>query len=268
MADLFEAIDLAKEFINSLPTNHPDRTIWSQKFHSLLGDRFLAATDVEEEIDKATYAPDCGPGELGPELPPMRQPPVGSGPQNLPYDEDGDLNFEDLISGTVDHNGRWSFQPIRRGRFTGGARRAHVGSYEYGQGDFLYEEDGMGFLIGADEADLHTGHLGVNKWVQLPDELPYFLEDLVDTSTPSELCERCSDINVDMTLSELDGWNDECRLCRILCGCPIQENPDLKLIDAGAYIRVCSVYGKCHQTQIKLRSDRERSHRNDPHSAF
>ena len=253
MSDLFEAIDVGREALDSLPPHHPDRELWSKKFEALLGDRFSVArgtTKSEEPIDKASYLRDCGPGELSSELPPTRRPPFGSGPQNLPYDDDGNLSIFHLLSGVFDANGRWSYQPIQRGIFAGGTKRVVVGSYEYNAGDFLYEEDGTSHLIGPEELDQHRRFLGIDKWTYLPDlllvrlgKLGKMADFLPHIPTKSRLCARCRNIDLESTLSSLHTTSNDCDLCEILSQCPREQQTELKLVDARAYLRICSATG-------------------------
>lgn len=144
MADIFEAIHLAHEAIDSIPLDDPRRARWTGGFEHLLGDRFSAARELpvsdDDPLDDAPYIADCGPGELG-SLPPVPRRPLGCGLQNLPYDDDGNLNFIDIMSGDYDSNGRWSYRPIQRGIFTGGFRALDVGTYDYAPGDFIYNDD-------------------------------------------------------------------------------------------------------------------------------
>jgi hypothetical protein len=252
MSVLFEAIDIGRAAINSLPPDHPDRALWSKQFEAVLGDRFSVAIgtiNFEEPIDKAPYLRDCGPGELGSDLPPTRRP-LGSGPRNLPYDDDGNLSFFDIISGVFDANGRWSYQPIRHGIFNGGTRRVAAASYEYKAGDFLYEEDGTSYLIGREELDQHRRFLGIDKWTYLPDLLLVSLGKLEGTAdvlphipTKSRLCAQCSNIDLESTLSSLNTTSNNCELCKILSQYPREQQSELKLVDARAYLRICSVPG-------------------------
>lgn len=204
--------------------------------------------------DKTTtprsFIPDPGPGHLsGRQLPLPRAVPQGSGPFNLPFAPDGTLSFFDIISGVFDQNGVWHYEPIKKGIFAGGrGGRIDIGTYEYNGGDYLYEEGGMRFLLGPEEAAMQGKFLGLDKWVYLQDSIPGELFDECIEALPggreenkAKLCDLCKRIDLNTALSRLHQPVEGCDLCRILRRCPRAEGR--RLVEARDHIRICSPPG-------------------------
>ncbi|KAM0264929.1 hypothetical protein ACHAQJ_000445 [Trichoderma viride] len=177
---------------------------------------------------------------------------LGCGPLNLPYDDNGNLNLPDIISGTFS-DGRWSYEPIGKGMFIDDrVEREDVGAYEYEAGDVLYEENGRSYIASRVEEQLSQKgrFLGLDSWRYFADSLPARLMGQKNSvsflpkqheATASNLCSECTNIKLETTLSSLHKPNSICDLCAILSKCPKEKHPELRLVDARAYLRICSI---------------------------
>lgn len=159
---------------------------------------------------------------------------------NLPFAPDGTLSIFDVLSGVFDCNGVWHYQPMKRGIFTGGYRPIDVGHYEYEEGDYMYEEDGVRYLLGPEEAEVNAKLLGLDKWFLLRDSIP---RELFEESLPGKekylagLCGSCKEMDLNTPLSALSVPVEGCDLCRMLPRCAGAEGQ--RLVDAREHIRIC-----------------------------
>ncbi|KAK3987102.1 heterokaryon incompatibility protein 6 [Cladorrhinum sp. PSN332] len=203
--------------------------------------------DKTGTTDPKSAIPDPGPGRLsGRQLPRHRAVPQGSGPHNLPYAPDGTLNILDILSGVFDDNGVWHYKPMVRCIFTGGYRPYDLGSCEYEEGDYAYEEDGVRYLLRQEEAEIYGDkkYLAVDKWVFLRDSVPRALFDGQSLSAKgkqnaAKLCDSCIEIDLNTRFSALHVPVDGCDLCRMLSRYSVGE--DQRLVDARDRIRICSL---------------------------
>ncbi|KXX75307.1 Heterokaryon incompatibility protein 6, OR allele [Madurella mycetomatis] len=203
--------------------------------------------DRNKTTTPRAFIPDPGPGRLsGRQMPLLRAVPQGSGLLNLPFAPDGTLSLFDLISGKFDENGVWHYEPIKRGIFYKGGHqcRIDIGTYEYNEGDYLYQEDGVRYLLGPAEAVRQGRVLGLDRWAYLQDSIPGELFDECIEALPgreenkAKLCDLCKMIDLNVALSALHKPVEGCDLCRILRRCPRAE--DHRLVKARDHIRICS----------------------------
>lgn len=78
------------------------------------------------------------------------------------------------------------------------------------------------------------------------DKWDYLTDTSIRLNLSSELCDRCRHIDLETPLSSLHDPRKNCDLCQILSKIPEEarnKKPEIPLLEARQYIRICDVPG-------------------------